>query len=139
MTDENLDDDATELDLGDALGATEPASIQELALYIPNKDENGAPIANQREWVREAGEILVDMGGGVTILPPVEGGWRNEDGEIIWEEPVILYSYIQAESFLKNLPRLREFLHRLGRETRQGEIAFEFAGEFYRIREYDAG
>jgi hypothetical protein len=35
------------------------------------------------------------------------------------------------------LPRLREFLHRMGRETNQGEIAFEFDGRFYRIRTFD--
>ena len=27
---------------------------------------------------------------------------------------------------------------RLGRETRQGEVAFEFDGRFFRIREFDA-
>ncbi|HZU37332.1 MAG TPA: hypothetical protein VFA18_15520 [Gemmataceae bacterium] len=37
-----------------------------------------------------------------------------------------------------SLPRLREFLHRMGRETNQGEIAFEFDGRFYRIRNFDA-
>jgi hypothetical protein len=31
------------------------------------------------------------------------------------------------------------FLHRMGRETNQGEIAFEFDGRFYRIRNFDAG
>jgi hypothetical protein len=36
------------------------------------------------------------------------------------------------------LPRLRELLHRTGRETNQGEIAFEFDGRFYRIRKFDA-
>lgn len=31
-----------------------------------------------------------------------------------------------------------EFLHRMRRETNQGEIAFEFNGRFYRIRNFDA-
>jgi hypothetical protein len=35
------------------------------------------------------------------------------------------------------LPELRSFLHRMGRETRQGEVAFEFDGRFYRIRGFD--
>jgi hypothetical protein len=38
--------------------------------------------------------------------------------------------------FVAGLPRLREFLHRLGRETNQGEIGFEFDGCFYRIRNF---
>ena len=34
-------------------------------------------------WVLEAAELLSEIGGGFTILPPVEGGWVNELGEII--------------------------------------------------------
>jgi hypothetical protein len=71
-------------------------------------------------------------------MPPVEGGWLNDQGEIICESPVIVYSFIRPDQFLSNLPRLREFLHRLGRETNQGEIVFEFGGRFYRIRTFDA-
>jgi hypothetical protein len=50
---------------------------------------------------------------------------------------VVIYSHVRPESFLQNLPRLREFLHRMGRETNQGEVAFEFDGRFYRIRTFD--
>lgn len=70
-------------------------------------------------------------------MPPVEGVWLNESGESVWENPVIVYSYIKPDAFLAQLPQLREFLHRMGRETRQGEIAFEFDGRFYRIRTFD--
>ena len=67
-----------------------------------------------------------------------QSGWLNDQGEIIWENPVIVYSFIRPELFLSSLPQLREFLHRMGRETNQGEIAFEFDGRFYRIRSFDA-
>ena len=40
--------------------------------------------------------------------------------------------------FLEELPRLRRFLHRLGRDTNQGEVAVEFDGRFYRITKFDA-
>ena len=71
------------------------------------------------------------------MTPPVEGAWTNEQGQLIWEHPVIVYSYLNQKRFLANLPRIREFLHRLGRETDQGEIAFEFGLDFYRIRKFD--
>ena len=75
---------------------------------------------------------------GVTIVPPCEGGWLNEvTGKIVWESPVLVYTYIKPEPFLQALPRIREFLHRLGRETNQGEVAVEFDGNFYRITEFD--
>jgi hypothetical protein len=51
---------------------------------------------------------------------------------------VIVYSFVpRPEQLTKNLPRLRAFLHRMGRETNQGEIAFEFDNRFYRIRRFD--
>ena len=43
---------------------------------------------------------------------------------------------IYPDKFEKNLNSLREFLHRFGRETNQGEVVFEFAGEFFRIQKY---
>ncbi len=80
---------------------------------------------------------LARIGGGATAMPPVEGVWLNEMGEFVWENPVILYSYIKPDQFVARLSELRSFLHRLERETRQGEIAFEFDGRFFRIREFE--
>jgi len=70
-------------------------------------------------------------------MPPVEGGWLNDSSVIIWENPVVVYSFIRAENFTLNLSRIREFLHRLGRETKQGEVAFEFEGQFYLVQNFD--
>jgi hypothetical protein len=126
-----------EQNLSQMLGASDETSVQVLTLYIPNKDKNNNEIGNQRKWVLEAAKLLAKLGGGVTVMPPVEGGWINGDGEIIWEFPVIVYSFIKPEPFIKAIPELREFLHRLGRETDQGEIAFEFDGLFYRITKFD--
>src|SRR5947208_595800 len=125
-------------DLGSALGADAGISTQCFTVYVPNKDRNGAEIGNQRKWVLEAIRLLSEVNGGATAMPPVEGAWLNDEGEIIWENPVVVYSYVRVEAFIKNLPQLREFLHRLGRETNQGEIAFEFNDEFFRIRKFDA-
>ena len=72
-------------------------------------------------------------------MPPVEGAWSSDENVIVWENPVVVYSFIRSKEFITNLPRIREFLHRMGRETNQGEIAVEFVGRFYRIRKYDPG
>ena len=130
--------DELEIDLGDALGAAGEMSPQVLTLYIPNKDRLGREFGTQRKWVLEAAELLAQIGGGVTIMSPTEGGWLNEDtGTIVWEHPVQVYSYVKADRFSARLAELRRFLHDLGRETDQGEVAFEFDGEFYRITEFD--
>lgn len=125
------------LDLGKTLGASIQTSAQVVTLYIPNKDKNGLEFGTQRKWVLEAAEILAKIGGGVTIMPPVEGGWVDPLGTIVWEHPIIVYSFIKPEAFIQSLPALRRFLHRLGRETNQGEVAVEFDGWFYRITDFD--
>jgi hypothetical protein len=130
---------AQEVDLAAALGADSGVSTQCFTVYVPNKDRDGQEIGNQRKWVLEAIRLLSEINGGATAMPPVEGGWLNDQGEIIWESPVLVYSFIRPDQFQSALPRLREFLHRMGRETNQGEIAFEFDGRFFRIRNFDAG
>jgi hypothetical protein len=125
-----------EIDLAAALGAGD-VSPQCFTVYVPNKDQKGQEIGNQRQWVLEAIRLLAEINGGATAMPPVEGGWLSDEGEIIWENPVVVYSFIRPDEFLNNLPRIREYLHRMGRETNQGEIAFEFDGRFYRIRKFD--
>jgi hypothetical protein len=119
------------------LGAQERYAAQCFTVYIPNKDKNGKETGTQRKWVLEALALLTELNGGATAMPQTEGVWGNEQGELIWEHPVVVYSFIEAETFHANLPRIREFLHRMGRETNQGEVAFEFQKEFYLIREYD--
>ncbi|HLP47401.1 MAG TPA: hypothetical protein VK469_15745, partial [Candidatus Kapabacteria bacterium] len=60
-----------------------------------------------------------------------------KDEDVIWEKTTIIYTYIKADSFLKSLRALRNFLHRFGRETNQGEVVFEFDGKFFRISNFD--
>ncbi len=133
------DQDESEFDLGESLGASEATSTQILTLYIPNKNREGLEFGTQRKWVLEAANLLAEMGGGVTVMPPCEGGWWNDAAaQLVWEAPVIVYTYIKPEPFLRGLSRLRDFLHRLGRETLQGEVAVEFDGRFYRITRFDA-
>lgn len=135
MSDEVKPDDV-ELDLVGALGAEDSLS-QCFSIYVPNKDRTGREIGDQRKWVLEAMRLLSEINGGATAMPPVEGGWLSDANEIVWENPVVVYSFVQPVEFVSNLSRVREFLHRMGRETNQGEVAFEFNGRFYRTRKFD--
>ena len=123
--------------MADALGVDSGISTQCFSIYVPDKDEQRNEIGNQRKWVLEALDLLGGINGGATAMPPCEGVWRNDEADVIREHPVVVYSYVVPDAFLANLSRIREFLHRMGRETNQGEIAFEFDGRFYRIREFD--
>ena len=133
-----MEEDIVELDLAAELGSTGTFSIQQLTLYIPQRDSVHREIEDQRRWVEEAAGLLADIGGGFTILPPVEGGWMNQNHEIVWENTVLIYSYVDPDRLMSELPRLRAFLHKLGRETNQGEVAVEFDGEFHLISKFDA-
>lgn len=127
------------MDIGQFLGADGGTSVQSLTLYVPNKDRDGNEIGDQRRWVLAAAQLLARIGGGVTILPPAEGGWQNPDGGLVWESPVLVYTYVRPIEFRALVPELREFLHRLGRETNQGEVAVEFDGRLFRITTFDEG
>jgi hypothetical protein len=126
------------IDLAATLGAELGYSKRSFSVYIPDKDKSGKPVPNQPQWIEEAIQLLCEINGGATAMPPVDGGWMNDDGVIIREKPVVVYSYIRAAAFVAGLNRIREFLHRMGRETNQGEIAFEFDGQFYRIRHFES-
>lgn len=131
-------DQPDEIDLCEVLGAEADESLEVLVLYIPDKDRDGVEIGNQRFWVLAAAGLLAKIGGGVSIEPAIEGGWfDSERGTIIWEKPIRIFTYVKPDEFVKRLHELRAFLHRLGRETRQGEVAVEFAGRFLRIRSFD--
>jgi hypothetical protein len=125
------------VNLAHALGAGEAVAAQCFTLYVPNKDKEDQEIGTQRRWVLDALRLLSEINGGATAIP-VEGGWLNAEGKIILEHPVVVYSFLpDPDKFLQNLPRIREFLHRMGRETNQGEVAFEFDDRFYRIHHFD--
>jgi hypothetical protein len=126
-----------ELDLGKELGATEEPAAQRLTLYVPNKDRFGGFIADHDRWTAEAQELLSAIGGGATAFPPVDGTWRKPDGSTLWEQTRIIYTFIDPDKLAANLPRLRAFLHRFGRETDQGEVVFEFGGLFWSITAFD--
>jgi hypothetical protein len=129
-----------DLDLAAALGAEREPSTQILSLYIPNKNRHGRPIKSA-PWIREAEKILTKIGEGFTTTPPHDGGWETGGGTLKREKTVIVYTYIKPDRFLENVPALRAFLHRFGRETNQEVVVAELSGEagawFFRIRDYD--
>ena len=126
------------IDLSQRLGAEPGESHEVLVLYIPDRDRDGNELGDQRRWVLEAAKLLAEIGGGVSVEPPIEGGWLDaEHGRIIWERPVRVFTYVHPDSFVARIDELRSFLHRLGRVARQGEVAVEFAGRFWRIQRFD--
>src|SRR5262245_42401951 len=126
-----------ELDLAKELGAASEPAAQRLTLYVPNKDRQDRVVADHDRWVKEAQELLTHIGKGATAFPPVDGTWEKPDASVLWETTRIIYTFIDADRLAANLSKLREFLHRFGRETNQGEVRFEFDGWLWTISNYD--
>lgn len=82
--------------------------------------------------------MLSKFGEGATAMPPCDGAWRNPaTGDLLREDVILVYSYVSAEKFESGIGRLREFLHRMGRDTGQGEVMCEINDRLYKIRSYD--
>ena len=129
--------DLQPINLAGVLGAAESAAIECLTFYIPSKDKFGNDFV-RTPWIAEALALLSQVGGGATVLPPCEGAWLNPDnGVLIRENAVLAHTYVDPYRFGALLGRIRGFMHRLGRETGQGEVVLEFAGRLHRIRHFD--
>lgn len=128
---------AERIDLGGVLGADEGGSVQRLTLYVPSQDRDGVEF-DPSPWIEEALKLLSKIGGGATAMPPADGAWLDPDRDTLMREKVVLaYTFIDPDRLEAMLPELRRFLHRLGRETRQGEVVCEFEGVLFKIRDYD--
>lgn len=129
-------------DLAGAIGAVENVLGQMLSLYIPSKDGVTDEEFDNRQWVAEATDVLVRIGGGYTVTAPALGGYLKRDGTVVQETVTIIYTYVKPDLFEAELPRLREFLHRMGRDTRQEMVVMEFVGmdemSFFQITEFDS-
>jgi hypothetical protein len=108
-------------------------------LFVPSVDRDGNPIQHER-WVDEALTVLATLFRGATAYPRGRGKWRDDErgGKLVTDEPTMVISYAEPKAVTRaNLRRLREFLHRLGRQANQGEVGIVIDGEYRGITKYD--
>jgi hypothetical protein len=125
-----------EIDVPTAFGA-DPTFAERFSIYIADRDQLGKDI-DQRRWVREALELLTDINGGASALPPMDGLWRNlETGNNVEERTIVVYSFVRAEAFAKRIDEVVQFVKRYGREANQGEVAMQYGEAFFSITDYE--
>jgi hypothetical protein len=110
-----------------------------LVLFIPSKDKDGKDLNDQDVWASSAGSLLTELYGGATNMPPAEGRWYNEETKTIITEPVILIHCYLRQGVVNDeekYKKVAEFLHRMGKKTKQGEVVFVLGDVLYRIRKY---
>ena len=130
---------ATGTNIKEVLGTTYPVGTSQVVLFIPDRDRENQAI-DQKRWVDEALNVMGTIFRGATAFPPGRGVWRDDEfgGRLIKEQTVMVVSYVNRRLLTTaNFRRLREFLHRFGRETRQGEVGIVIDGKYYGISRYD--
>lgn len=120
-------------DFAGALGASKAASTL-LVLFIPSKDRSNKPI-DQEHWVGEALRVLGTLFGGATAFPQGKGVWRDDaqSGKLLFDEPVVIQCYTSEQALEEQAPALRDFLHRMGREARQGAVGLVIDRDYLEI------
>jgi len=120
-------------DFARTLGATKAASTL-LVLFIPSKDRGDQPI-DQEYWVSEALAALGKLFGGATAFPQGRGVWRDEarGGKLLFDEPVVIQCYTSEQVLENQAEALRQFLHRMGRQARQGAVGLVIDRDYLEI------
>jgi hypothetical protein len=121
------------------LGAIDGASKGFLVLvFVPSQTRNGDPI-NHEAWRSETLQVMASLFGGATATEG-SGGWRDDDegGEVKIERVSVVVSFMAESDWnQETVSRLARFLHRMGREAKQGEIGLIVNGEYHPIRKFD--
>ncbi len=110
-------------------------------VFVPSLDRDQNPVPQGHGyWVREALTCLASLFGGATAFPVGLGAWRDDDrdGAILTEDVVIVFSYVAEDDLAAAERPLYEFLMRLGRETRQGEVGVFVDGVYYGFHDFGA-
>lgn len=121
------------------LGATKPVGTLTIVMFVPSQDRDGHEIDHDL-WVTRALETLGALFRGATAYPRARGVWRDDErgGELRHEEPTIVTCYAEPAALTVTAKsRLRAFLHRLGRETNQGEVGVIIGDKYYGITAFD--
>lgn len=106
------------------LGASQPAGTSQFVLFVPSVTRDGEPIDHDY-WVDEALDTFAVLFRGATAFPRGVGRWRDDarGGVLVTDQPTIVTAYADPRAITPDaVARLRAFLHRLGRDARQGEV-----------------
>jgi hypothetical protein len=119
--------------VAERLGASKAASTL-LVLFFPSMDRSDEPI-DQDFWVQETLGVLGSLFGGATAFPQGLGVWRDDaqDGRLLFDQPVVIQCYTSDSALEREVDSLRKFLHRMGREAKQGAIGLVVDRDYLEI------
>jgi hypothetical protein len=120
-------------DFARTLGASKSASTL-LVPFVPSHDRTGQAI-DQEYWVDQALTVLGTLFGGATAFPQGKGVRRDDaqGGRLLFDERVVIQCYTGEQVLERQAAGLRDFLHRMGREARQGAVGFVIDRDYLEI------
>ena len=124
------------VNLIEAFGAAEQATQDRITIYIPSRDRDGKSV-DFEVWVAKALELLSQVGGGATRMPPAQGAWLNPETQaLIVEDVTLVYSYVDGDALAARLSDVRQLMHGMGRTLNQGGVVVEVNETFCKISRF---
>ena len=79
--------------------------------------------------------MLGELFGGATAFPKGRGVWRDDarGGELVYDKPVVIQCYTSERLIMRSTAPLRDFLVRMGTETKQGAIGLVIDRDYLEI------
>ncbi len=107
-------------------------------LIIPSHDKNEKPLKDQEMWAGSAMDMFADLYGGATAFQTFQGIYKDAEGKVYHDRPILIESYVQRARLLdeETLQGLLAFAKRMGRETRQKAVALIINDVFHEITEF---
>jgi hypothetical protein len=105
-----------------------------VAVFVPSEDRDGTPLDHEY-WRNEAVRTLSMLFGGATSIQGF-GGWLDveQDNTVLEEAISVVFSFFEETKWNKqNVSALKKFLHRMGREAKQGAIGLYVMGKYLEI------
>jgi hypothetical protein len=126
-------------DIGQLLGALagEPRDVN-LTVFVPSETRDGVPIDHEF-WRDETLRVMAKLFGGATAVRGT-GAWRDDErGAAVQLEYVsVVVSFTSDASWNPDTVKaLGAFLHRMGRETSQGQVGVAINGQYLPIQKFD--
>src|SRR5262249_4175317 len=110
-------------------------------LIIPSHHKEGKkdkPLNDQEVWAGAAMDLFADLYGGATAFQTFQGIYKDSDGEVHRDKPILIESYVERSRLVDEatLQQLVAFAKRMRRETRQKAVALIINDVFHEITEF---
>lgn len=103
----------------------------ETAVYVPStKFDKKVPDKEFRKRIAETRKKLSELFGGYTSIKAI-GGFISDKKGLIKEDVIVVISFAENKSFLKNRTKLKNWLIKKKKDWKQESIGFEFENDLY--------